>query len=89
MSSDAKTKRGMVFQDRVVVITGGAQGIGRCCVECFEREGAVIHVIDRKEGPWFVGGLAPHMEEYLCVLLEDDIPQAYGISGSGVLEAVR
>ena len=35
------------------------------------------------------GGLAPHMEEYLRVLLEDDVPQAYGISGSGILEAIR
>ena len=34
------------------------------------------------------GGLAPHMEEYIRVLLEDDIPQAYGISGSGVLQVV-
>jgi hypothetical protein len=34
------------------------------------------------------GELAPHMEEYLRVLLEDDIPQAYGISGSGKLEVV-
>ena len=32
------------------------------------------------------GGLAPHMEEYIRVLLEDEVPQAYGISGSGVLE---
>ncbi|MBR4517689.1 MAG: NUDIX domain-containing protein [Victivallales bacterium] len=35
------------------------------------------------------GSLAPHMEEYLRVLLEDDIPQAYGISGSGILEVVK
>ena len=35
------------------------------------------------------GGLAPHMEEYLRVLLEDDVPQAYGISGSGVLIVER
>lgn len=34
------------------------------------------------------GGLAPHMEEYLRVLLEDDVPQAYGISGSGRLNAI-
>lgn len=34
------------------------------------------------------GGLAPHMEEYLCVLLRDDVPQAYGISGSGVLRTI-
>ena len=35
------------------------------------------------------GGLAPHMEEYIRVLLEEDVPQAYGISGSGKLEAVQ
>ncbi|MBR6470502.1 MAG: 8-oxo-dGTP diphosphatase [Victivallales bacterium] len=35
------------------------------------------------------GGLAPHMEEYLRVLLEDDVPQAYGISGSGRLGVVK
>ena len=35
------------------------------------------------------GSLAPHMEQYLSVLLEDDVPQAYGISGSGKLEAIH
>ena len=34
------------------------------------------------------GGLAPHMEEYIRVMLEDDVPQAYGISGSGILRIV-
>lgn len=46
------------FNGKVVVITGGAQGIGRCCAECFEREGATVHVIDIRQGPWFVGDLA-------------------------------
>ena len=35
------------------------------------------------------GGLAPHMEEYISVLLEDDVPQAYGISGSGNLRIIK
>jgi len=35
------------------------------------------------------GDLAPHMEEYIRVLLEDDVPQAYGISGSGILNVVK
>lgn len=34
------------------------------------------------------GGLAPHMEQYLSVLLEDDVPQAYGISGSNQLTSL-
>ncbi len=29
------------------------------------------------------------MEEYIRVLVEDDVPQAYGISGSGRLEVVK
>ena len=48
----------MTFKGKVVVVTGGAQGIGRCCADCFEREGAMVHVIDIKDGPWFVGNLA-------------------------------
>ena len=48
----------MSFKGKAVVITGGAQGIGKCCVECFEREGASVHVIDIRQGPWFVGDLA-------------------------------
>lgn len=48
----------MTFKDKVVVVTGGAQGIGKCCAECFGREGAKVHVIDKQDGPWFVGDLA-------------------------------
>lgn len=35
------------------------------------------------------GGLAPHMEEYIRVLLDDDVPQAYGISGKELLTVVQ
>lgn len=35
------------------------------------------------------GGLAPHMEKYLRVLLDDGVPQAYGISGTNRLEVVQ
>ena len=48
----------MLFQDKIVVVTGGAQGIGKCCAECFKREGAYVHVIDIQQGPWFVGDLS-------------------------------
>ena len=35
------------------------------------------------------GGLAPHMEEYIRVLVDESVPQAYGISGSGRLKVVK
>jgi NAD(P)-dependent dehydrogenase (short-subunit alcohol dehydrogenase family) len=37
------------FQDRVVVITGGAKGIGRACAQRFNREGARVAVLDIDE----------------------------------------
>lgn len=34
------------FRDKVVVITGGAKGIGKCIAEEFRNEGARVYVID-------------------------------------------
>lgn len=34
-------------------------------------------------------GLAPHMEECIRALREDDVPQDYGISGSNKLEVIQ
>lgn len=36
----------MLFKDKHVVITGGAKGIGRACVEAFHREGARVSLVD-------------------------------------------
>ena len=35
------------FENKTVVVTGGAQGIGRACVLAFAREGGVVMVADR------------------------------------------
>ena len=48
----------MDFTDKVVVVTGGAQGIGRCIADAFRKAGARVHVIDIQEGDWFVGDLS-------------------------------
>ena len=47
----------MNFENRVVVITGGAHGIGLCAAEEFRRRGAHVCVIDRTEGDHFVGDI--------------------------------
>jgi glucose 1-dehydrogenase len=36
----------MRFADQVVIVTGGAQGIGRACVEAFAAEGAAVVIAD-------------------------------------------
>ena len=48
----------MDFTDKVVVVTGGAPGIGRCIADAFRKAGARVHVIDIQEGDWFVGDLS-------------------------------
>ena len=47
-----------MFQNKVIVITGGAGGIGKCIAEEFAKEGAKTCVIDCAEGSHFVGDLA-------------------------------
>ena len=46
-----------MFQDKVIVITGGANGIGKCIAEEFTKQGAHVCVIDFAEGPHYVGDI--------------------------------
>ena len=46
------------FKDKVVIVTGGANGIGRCIADEFRSREAVVYVIDKQEGEHFVGDIS-------------------------------
>ena len=47
-----------IFQDKVVIVTGGANGIGKCIADEFRKQGACVYVIDLQEGEHFVGDIS-------------------------------
>ena len=47
----------MSFENKVVVITGGAHGIGLCAAEEFKKLGAQVEVIDCAEGDHYTGDI--------------------------------
>ena len=57
-----------MFENKVVVVTGGAHGIGKCICEAFEKAGAKVCTIDLQENPYFVGDIGD--EETLCRFAE-------------------
>ena len=61
-----------MFKDKVVVVTGGANGIGKCIADEFRKQGACVYVIDRQEGNHFVGDISKKevLEAFVAEVLE-------------------
>lgn len=48
----------MESRQKVAVVTGGAQGIGRAVADSFRAQGVIVHVIDKQPGDWFTGDIS-------------------------------
>lgn len=80
-----------MFKDKVAIVTGGAQGIGRCIADEFRKAGAHVYVIDIQEGPHFVGDISKKetLEEFASfvlsrhekadIIVNNALPQMKGI----------
>ena len=65
----------MEFQNKVVIVTGGAQGIGKCIADEFRKHGALVCVIDKQPGDYFVGDLA---DQSVIEAFAQSVIQKYG-----------
>ncbi|MDO5570458.1 MAG: SDR family oxidoreductase [Bacteroidales bacterium] len=79
------------FKDKVVVITGGASGIGKVIATEYEKLGAKICIIDIKENNCFVGDLSDKLSlesfalkvisehQHIDILINNALPPMKGI----------
>ena len=64
-----------MFREKVVVITGGAAGIGKCIAEEFTKQGATVCVIDAAEGEHYVGDIG---EKTVLEAFAQQVIEKYG-----------
>lgn len=63
-----------MFHDKVVVITGGAYGIGKTIAEEFQKAGAIVRIIDIAEGNHYVGDISKKevLEDFADKVIKDN-----------------
>ena len=64
-----------MFKDKVIVITGGAQGIGKATADAFRAEGAQVCIIDKQPGPHYVGDIS---QKEVLEAFASHVVQTYG-----------
>lgn len=64
-----------MFKDRIVVITGGAKGIGRKIAEDFKSKGAKVCIVDKEDNEYFIGDIS---EESVLRELADKVIRDHG-----------
>ncbi|MBE5800803.1 MAG: SDR family oxidoreductase [Clostridiales bacterium] len=62
-----------MFENKVVVVTGGVQGIGKCICEEFVKQGAKVCVIDIQQNDYFTGDLSDKatLERFAAKVIAD------------------